>query len=213
MRKHFIKILTFVIIIILITIDIRNDTQAKGNKTRYSTILKSSSGKQYNIKLVGINDKSGVASWNSDKQYEMIWAGANEGDRIHYGNFQFYVNSKKSSQRLKKYTYNKTQKMVYKIRSRYKGQPDLLLVSSTETSNYRSASVYYMHNGKLKKAKGGLGNTLRPKNIGKYKFKLAVYDNASDTTGYIVEYYQFNVKKGTLTKYKTDFIEGSSIKW
>lgn len=212
MLKFWKRILVFMILICLITPNI-GDVLAKGNKTRYSTTLKSSSGKQYKIKLAGINDKSGIASWNSDKPYEMVWAGANEGDRIYHGNFQFYVNNIKSSQKLRNYTYNKTQQMVYKISSKYKGQPDLLLISSAETSSYRSTSVYYMYNGKLKKAKNGLGNTLRPKNIGKYKFKVAIYNNASNPPGYIINYYQLNVKKGTFKKYKSIFREGGYLKW
>ena len=106
MLKFWKRILVFMILIFLITPNI-GDVMAKGNKTRYSTTLKSSSGKQYKIKLAGINDKSGIASWNSDKPYEIVWAGANEGDRIYYGNFQFYVNNIKSSQKLRNYTYNR----------------------------------------------------------------------------------------------------------
>jgi hypothetical protein len=176
------------------------------SKPRISFFLKDKSGKTYKAIIYSKNEKSGIASYDGD-DFKMVWAGANPGDKMYFGNYKIALQKKgikaisNTGITFKNYTYNYTQKMIYKISSKYKGQPDLFVVSSRESSNDNSSKIFYVKNGKLVKVKSEMWYTLRPKVVGKNKYRIAQYDNSVGMWHFTD--LQFNVNIGTFKKIKT----------
>ncbi|PLT33309.1 hypothetical protein [Bacillus sp. V5-8f] len=138
------------------------------------------------------------------------WSGVSPGDVLYKGNY--HLNLLRTGTKpmviytgfqYKNYTYNLTRRMIYTIPFKYKSQPDLFAVAETGSSNWENVDLFYIQNGKLKKMSESnfyksFGYTLRPMNIGKNKFRTAVYNNAArkwDVTDYAFDY-----NKGSLTQ-------------
>lgn len=184
MNKNIFKIILVGFLICTFSFSTQKDTNAASvseNDSRVTYTLKDTKGKGYKVYMIPSGkEKKGRAGFN--KQWPIVWAGADEGDLVYHANYKLYL-SKSGSKKLiytglqvKNYDYNKSRKMVYAYPSKYKGQPSILMIATTESSNIQSATPYYVINGKLKKAKG-IYNTLRPFNGGKNKFTTATYDN------------------------------------
>ncbi|MGE7924047.1 hypothetical protein ACQKND_12740 [Viridibacillus arvi] len=210
MDKIALKVFSFLMILALILPIFTPTADAATNKIRYSTILKSASGKPFNVSLMGMKERTAKASFDGKYGFDFVWEGANEGDLLYNGNYELFVKNKATNFLIKNYTYNKTRKMVYKIPARFKGQPDLLLIAEAGSSNFEGSNVYYMYNGKLKKAKSEIGYTLRPQNIAKNTFKVASYNNADIEVGYYITTFKLNPKTGKISKVKTEKVKGSN---
>ncbi|MDZ5471892.1 hypothetical protein SM124_09035 [Bacillus sp. 31A1R] len=209
MSKRGLKLLlilgTLFLIISSISLESVSAATVNTKKSRVTYTLKDANGKSYQLYVIGSSEKKKRASYD-DSDFAMVWAGANEGDLMYHGNYKFYIRKSGSKSvtytgyQKKGYTYNATRKMMYMIPSKYKGQPDLFAIASTESSNFEFVDIYYISKGKLKKAKHGLGYTLRPQNIYKDGFRIASYNNA--VAKWDVLELKFNSTRGTFTKVK-----------
>jgi len=194
----------FISMLIPVSIDSADAASINTKKSRVTYTLKDSSGKKYTVYVIPTSEKKAKASYDSNDGWSSVWAGASSGDTLYKGNYKLYL--KKSGAKsvsytgvqLKNYTYNSSRKMIYSIPARYKGQPDLLVVAQTESSNFEFGDIYYVYKGKLKKAKSGFFYTLRPQNIGKNTFKTAEYDNGYGKW-HLIDY-TFTLSSGKLTR-------------
>ncbi|KYC88614.1 hypothetical protein B4102_4003 [Heyndrickxia sporothermodurans] len=182
------KLISLLSILILVISFFLQETQASTVNTKKSRVtytLKDNKGKKCIVYVIPTSEKKARGSNNAKYGWNTLWAGVNEGDLIYHGNYKLYI--KKSGKKnvsytgfkLKNYTYNATRKMMYSIPSKQKGQPDLFIISGTESSNFEYCEIYYIQNGKLKKAKDAFEYTLRPHNIGKNKYQVPAYNNAN----------------------------------
>lgn len=187
----------------LININIKN------SRVTYS--LQDVNGKKYTVYVIGTNEKKakgGTLDVNTDWAY--MWAGIDIGDTLYKGDYKIYL-CKNGSQtasytgyQYKDHIYNATQKMMYSIPSKYKGQPTLFIVSEVITSSDDEADVYYIYKGKLKKLRknnGYFGYTYRPQIVGKNIYKIASSNNV--TGKWYVDTLKFNLNKGSFTLINT----------
>lgn len=153
--------------------------------TRKSYTIKDANGSKYKVYMIGKNEVKAKASINAKYGWNVIWAGAAEGDTLYKGDYKLYLRKSGSNKvtntgfQRKNYTYNKTRDMVHLIPSKYKGQPDLFNLAETMSSNYEEAQLYYVQKEKLKIVKPTFGYTLRPMITGKNVYKFANYSNVS----------------------------------
>ena len=151
--------------------------------SRKSYTIKDAKGSKYKVYMIGKNEIKAKASINGKYGWDMIWAGAAEGDTLYKGDYKLYLRKNGSNKitytgvQRKNYTYNKTRNMVHLIPSKHKEQPDLFNIAETMSSNYEEAQLYYVQKGKIKKVKQTLGYTLRPMITGKNTYKIASYSN------------------------------------
>ena len=87
---------------------------------------------------------------------------------------------KKSKFYFKDYTLNTKRKMVHVYPSTVKGQPDILAVAETESSNAEEAQWYYIKNGVLTKIIDA-SYTMRAKRIAKNELQIASCNNSDGT--------------------------------
>ncbi|MFJ8257267.1 hypothetical protein ACIQ4Z_08235 [Peribacillus asahii] len=194
----------FISMLIPISIDSVDAASVNTKKSRVTYTLKDSAGKKYTVYVIPTSEKKAKASYDSNDGWSSVWAGANPGDTLYKGNYKLYLKKSGSKSvvytgiQLKDYTYNASRKMIYSIPSKYKGQPDLLIVAETESSNYEYGMIHYVYKGKLKIAKSGFDYTLRPQNIGKNSFRITGYNNANGK--WYTRDYKLNLSSGQLTE-------------
>ncbi|RJS59240.1 hypothetical protein [Bacillus sp. PK3_68] len=153
-------------------------------QSRVTYTLKDANGVPYKIYFAGVREKKAIASTDRND-----WASANnseadKGDLLYTGNYTLYTHNpktshiKKSNFYYKSYLLNATRKMVYTVPSRYKGQPDMLMVAYSMGDGYEGADWFYMRNGILTQIIYGdtLPHSKRPQVIGKNKYQTAMYD-------------------------------------
>ncbi|USK71167.1 hypothetical protein [Peribacillus asahii] len=194
----------FISMLIPVSLDSADAASVNTQKSRVTYTLKDSAGKKYTVYVIPTSEKKAKASYDSNDGWSSVWAGASSGDTLYKGNYKLYL--KKSGAKsvsytglqLKDYTYNASQKMIYSIPARYKGQQDLMVVAETESSNFESGDLYYVYKGKLKKAKSEFFYTLRPQNIGKNSFRTTGYNNANGK--WYTRDYKLNLSSGKLTE-------------
>lgn len=194
------KLLTALLICVMFGTLAPTLADAKATKTYYKTTIKSATGKKYTVSLRSNNAKKEIADYT--------WAGFIEGDVLYKGTFSFYVNNKKTTLKTKK-EFNRTHKNIGVIASK-KGTPQFLYIKESFSSNNHTYSLYYMYNGKLKKAKNAFGSTVKPIYAGKNLIKVAQYDNA-ETFGYMIYTYRINPKTGKRTMVAAKFQPGSIL--
>lgn len=165
------------------------------SQSRVTHTLKDVNGVAYKVYFAGVREKKGYAS---NDQWPFVWAGANEGDLVYKGNYTLYTHKvgtshiKKSSFYFKDYELNATRKMVHVFPSKYKGQPDILAVAETDSSNFETAQWYYIHNGALTKIVDAT-YTKRAKRIAMNQLQIAGYLN--DEGAWYFSDFIFNPKK------------------
>lgn len=173
----------------------------KPSQSRVTHTLKDMNGVSYKVYFAGVREKKGYGSYD---HWPYAWAGVNEGDLVYEGNYTLYTHKvgtshiKKSRFYFQDYTLNATRKMVHVYPSSVKGQPDILAVAETGSSNVEEAQWYYMKNGELTKIIDA-AYTQRAKRISKNEFQVASYDN-SDGTWYFHDLV-FNPKNNTWEDY------------
>ncbi|MFD0826385.1 hypothetical protein ACT8ZR_12040 [Neobacillus sp. M.A.Huq-85] len=220
--KPFIALLSFILVFSVATASTSAATVNTKN-SRVTFKLKDVSGKRYKVYIIGSNEKKAIGSIDAKYDWAFIWAGINEGDILYKGSYKIYIQkegSKKISYtgyQMKNYIYNKTRKMIYWLPSKYKGQPDLLAIAETESSNGESANIYYVKSGKLKKT-ASIGYTVRPRFAGKNKLQIADYNNAVEVNPWRIDTYTFSPAKASFkrtNKKYYSFEKGGSIvhKW
>lgn len=193
-------------------------------RSRVTSEMKDASGSIYNIYMYSTNEKKDIVTEDE------VWAGAWVGDIQYKGTYNFALKKKGTPKavnagiNIKGYTYNQTRKMVYKVPSKSKGQPDLLVVAQTESSNFESGMVLFVDKGKLKvvtvkdknRVYRELGYGLRPRVKSKNLFETLGYSNVDST--WTLTQYSMDAKAGQLkvVKRKTyNFEEGKKLanKW
>lgn len=172
----------------------------KNNRKSYT--IKDAKGSKYKVYMIGKNEVKAKATFNAN--WNMVWAGAAEGDILYKGDYKIYLR-KNGSNKITytgfqhiNYTYNKTRSMIYSLPSKYKNQPDLFSVAETMASNSEEAQLYYVQKGKLIKVNSTLGYSLRPKNTASNKFQTALYSNT--TIEWYINSYKLDTVKGTIKR-------------
>jgi len=169
--------------------------------TRYYATLKDSVGKSANVYVYTPKDQKAIASYESNS-WNSVRVGWNDKDILYKGNYQLAQKASSSSNvsftsyKYPNYIYNSTRKMMYVLRTKSKGQPDIFSVAQTESSNFEYADLYYFKNGKLTAVSGAWEYTLRPRIVGKNMFQTAEYDNSDATWTFVT--YVFNPSTGKM---------------
>lgn len=158
--------------------------------SRVTFQLNDSNGVDYNVYIVGTNEKRAYGSYYTNS-WNFAWAGVAEGDLLYKGNYKIYLQKDGSTVisdtgiKFNDYIYNYSREMIYEIPSYYSGQPDLFAIANTESSNYESAHLYYVSNGKLFRVKdqyedwpASITYTTRPTSVGPLTFETTDYNNA-----------------------------------
>ncbi|EWG10034.1 hypothetical protein [Cytobacillus firmus] len=158
------------------------------NKSRATFTLKDSKGISYKVYAVGSNEQKAYGSFSSSATWNSVWAGISEGDVLYKGNYKLYLQKQNSPViadtgiQIKDYVYNASRKMMYQVPTYYIGQPDLLAIANTESSNFESADLYYVHNGQLfrvmRSGWAAIGYTTRPSTVDKLTYQTKDYNNA-----------------------------------
>ncbi|MBS4174302.1 hypothetical protein [Bacillus sp. FJAT-49736] len=198
--KRAIKILILLFLGLSITVSYNQYSFASSVNTKKSRVtytFKDANGKKFKLYIIGSNEVKAKGSFSAKDTWAMPWAGVNEGDTLYKGNYRIYIQKYGSKSisytgvEKKNYVYNSTRKMIYWIPSKSKGQPDLLFIAETWSSNSEAADVYYIQSGKLKKVKGGLDYTVRPQITGKNQLQIASYNNAEENKPWTMMVYNF----------------------
>lgn len=172
-------------------------------KSRYNTSLIDTTGQEYNVYVLALQDKRWIAAPDD------AWAGVSEGDEIYEGDYQIGIQPKNESSvyiqgiKMKDYQYNKTRNMIFTL-TLSKDQPSFLLFSTREASVSEGGPVYYLKDGNLTKAtffeedetSQELSFSSRPKPIGNNNIQLINYWNGGPI-GWEFSTYQFNKNSGT----------------
>ncbi|MBD8110008.1 hypothetical protein [Priestia megaterium] len=172
-------------------------------KSRYNTSLLDTTGQQYNVYVLALQDKRWIAGPDD------VWAGISEGDEIFEGDYQIGIQPKNKQSvyiqgvKMKNYQYNKTRDMIFTL-TLSMDQPNFLFLSTREASVSEGGPAYYLKDGKLTKAtffeegetSQELSFTSRPKPIGNNNIQLINYWNG-DPIGWEFSTYQFNKNSGT----------------
>ncbi|RFU65077.1 hypothetical protein [Peribacillus glennii] len=153
-------------------------------KSRVTYTLKDAKGVSYKVYVIGTGEKKARGDINSKYEWAWPYAGIDKGDSIYNADYKIYlqkVGAKTISYtgyQLKDYVYNFTQKMIYEINSKYKGQPDLFGVAFASGSNHDGADLFIVKKGKLTRVKNDVyyNQGIKPKNIGKNKFRVSYYN-------------------------------------
>lgn len=153
-------------------------------QSRVTYTIKDANGMPYKIYFAGVQEKKAIASTDRNDWASADIMYADKGDLLYTGNYTLYTHNpktshiKKSKFYFKNYLLNATRKTVYTVPSRYKGQPDLLLVAYAIGEGYESADWFYMRNGVLTKIIEGdiIYYSKRPQIIGKNKYLTALDD-------------------------------------
>ncbi|MGA5690635.1 hypothetical protein [Cytobacillus pseudoceanisediminis] len=159
------------------------------SKSRATFTLKDSNGTAYKVYAVGLDEQKAYGSFSSSATWNSVWAGISEGDVLYKGNYRLYLQKLNSPViantgiQIKDYVYNASRKMMYQVPTYYIGQPDLLAIANTESSNFESADLYYVHNGQLFRVKrssswAAIGYTTRPSAVDKLTYQTKDYNNA-----------------------------------
>ncbi|QST02637.1 hypothetical protein IMZ31_18995 (plasmid) [Pontibacillus sp. ALD_SL1] len=119
---------------------------------RYQTDIQGTDG-TYTLHIYSTNENTRTA--------ETSWAGAQAGDTLHEGEYQTAVGRYGEgpitpSISLGNLMLNESQKNVYVIR----GNPDLLVTSQVESSNFASIGLYVVQNGEVVEIRGEDGGDL-----------------------------------------------------
>ncbi len=119
---------------------------------RYSFELNDKDGKPFTVYIYSENESTYVEQTG--------WAGANEGDRIYKGRYLINLSEmgKVKGQKLKLFDeeeieFNSSREMVYKIKSNFPGQPDILVVTQHGSSSGVIARLFYVRAGELRPIK------------------------------------------------------------
>jgi ankyrin repeat protein len=121
----------------------------------YTFLLSDEQGVVYNVHIVSDNLKRKFVN------AEEISGRAEPGDELISGNFQAAIkkitDDKLQVQEVRLFPddyqeceFNKNREMVYVIKSTYKGQPDILVVTQYLASIYEGAKMFYVSGGKLR---------------------------------------------------------------
>lgn len=159
------------------------------SKSRATFTLKDSNGTAYKVYAVGLDEQKAYGSFSSSANWNSVWAGISEGDVLYKGNYRLYLQKLNSPViadtgiQIKDYVYNASRKMMYQVPTYYIGQPDLLAIANTESSNFESADLYYVHNDQLFRVKrssswAAIGYTTRPSAVDKLTYQTKDYNNA-----------------------------------
>lgn len=123
-----------------------------GGYFRYSFELNDKDGKPFIVRIFSDNESTYVEQTG--------WAGANEGDRIYKGRYLMNLSEigKVKGQPLKLFDeaeieFNSSREMVYKIKSNFSGQPDILVVTQHGSSSGVIARFFYVRAGELRPIK------------------------------------------------------------
>ncbi|WP_203362031.1 hypothetical protein [Bacillus sp. REN10] len=210
MNKQFSQLIMSAMILLLAftawhpTVEAANPINPK--QSRVTHLLKDANGKQYKVYFSGIKEKKAYASFEHD--WALVWAGASEGDLLYHGNYKLYMQKvgvshiQSTKYSYPDYTLNSTRKMVHMYPSKQKGQPDLLAVAETGSSNSEYADWYYIKNGVLTKI-ANVEYTKRAQVIGKNTFLTANYDNSVGK--WFFYKMSFNPSKNKLTTTKQTY--------
>ncbi len=144
-------------------------------------------------------------SGNARKEIANSWAGANEGDVLYTGDFGLAIQKENSKDIIvypevfKNFVYNKSRENVYLISSRDISQPDILAVSWTLTSNYDSAELFYIKDGRFSNIRQ-LSYSARPKLVGKNTIQVAYYCHPTNDNpwGFYFITFKFDDQRGSL---------------
>ncbi|MBA9024751.1 hypothetical protein [Peribacillus huizhouensis] len=195
--KLLLSLLTFILIFSLLNFNVEAANPISPKDSRVTHTIKDANGVAYKVYFAGVQESKNTATFDNG----LVWAGANEGDLIYHGNYKLYVQKvgishiKYSGFGYNDFTLNASRKMVYMFPSQYKGQPDILAVAETWSSNFEVANLYYIKNGKLTRI-FDFTYTNRPQLIGKNKFLYTLYNN--DTGKWSFTSFTLDPNKGTL---------------
>ncbi|MEK4029400.1 hypothetical protein MKZ02_12805 [Pseudobacillus sp. FSL P4-0506] len=217
MKKYLKVLISMVLLLVGFTVFHSTAEAAKNpispKQSRITYTLKDANGVAYKVYFAGVREKKAIASYSRD-DWASAWAGANEGDLLYKGNYTLYTQKvgtgqiKKSRYYFKDYTINTNRKSVHMYPSKYKGQPDILAVSETGSSNYEGADWYYMKNGVLTHITEA-GYTERAQILKKNQFLTAFYDN-SDGKWYFSGM-NFNPTKNTFETFTPVYKNPSAV--
>ncbi|QXE18342.1 cell wall-binding repeat-containing protein [Clostridium sp. 001] len=141
------------------------------SKSVYELNMKDNNNQNYSVFIYSDDMQTKTASFNSDDDWSLPWAGASEGDTIVKGHFKIAVAKQGentpdiydniSSDNIingfysedNKIRMNLSRKLVRVHQNSQTGNPDFLLIGIPECTNASYLKVYYIKNGKLNQAK------------------------------------------------------------
>lgn len=201
--------------------------QAKhSNDIIYNFNMEDRNGQNYTVNIISDDNVIAEASWKPSYDWNWVWAGAWEGERLSRGHYKIAV-SKQGENNPEIYEINNNEEMTLNLDRKLirvhknieNGQPDFLIMGTPVCSNDSEMKVYYIKDGKLRLAnfadRGETFNCVDTFNSVSLFFKqkennifeTSCYSNDAWTLGFYISSYKFNLATDQFEYMNTRFMD------